>query len=100
MTQDNKRVIVPMINVNHNDDDTGLDIRVDLAGASKESVDLDVGDKGFCIKAEGEDFRYENCFMLAHDVKRESAKAKFDSGLLRISVPFKDTLHGHKVAIE
>jgi HSP20 family molecular chaperone IbpA len=38
--------------------------------------------------------------MLAHDVKRESATAKFDSGLLRISVPFKDTLHGHKVAIE
>ena len=100
MAQDNKRVVVPMINVNHNDTDTGLEIRVDLAGASKDSVDLDVGDKGFCIKAEGEDFRYENYFMLAHDVKRESAKAKFDSGLLRISVPFKDTLHGHKVAIE
>ena len=100
MAQDNKRVVVPMINVNHNDSDTGLEIRVDLAGASKDSVDLDVGDRGFCVKAEGEDFRYENCFMLAHEVKRESAKAKFDSGLLRISVPFKDTLHGTKVAIE
>ena len=100
MAQDSKRVVVPMINVNHNNDDTGLEIRVDLAGASKESVDLDVGDKGFCIKAEGDDFRYENCFMLAHEVKRESAKAKFDSGLLKISVPFKDTLHGHKVVVE
>ena len=100
MTQDNKRVIVPMINVNHNDDDTGLEIRVDLVGASKESVDLDVGDKGFCIKAEAEDIRYENCYMLAHEVKREEAKAKFDSGLLKITVPFKDTLHGHKVTIE
>ncbi|UCD78430.1 MAG: Hsp20/alpha crystallin family protein [Desulfobacterales bacterium] len=100
MAQEKKQVVVPMINVNHNEDDTGLDIRVDLAGASKESVDLDVGDKGFCIKAEAEDFRYENCFMLAHEIKRESAKAKFDSGLLRISVPFKDTLHGHKVTVE
>ncbi len=100
MTQEEKRVVVPMINVNHHDDDSGLEIRVDLAGASKESVDLDMGDKGFCIKAEGEDFRYENCYMLAHEVKREEAKAKFDSGLLKITVPFMDTLHGHKVTIE
>jgi HSP20 family molecular chaperone IbpA len=91
MTQEEKRVVVPIINVNHNGDDSGLEIRVDMAGASKESVDLDVGDKGFCIKAEAEDFRYE---------KREATKAKFDSGLLKITVPFKDTLHGHKVTIE
>jgi len=100
MAQDNKRVVVPMINVNHNDDDTGLEIRVDLAGAAKDSVDLDVGDKGFCIKAEAEDFRYENCYMLAHEIKRENAKAKFESGLLKIAVPFKEAWHGHKVAIE
>jgi len=100
MAQEEKRVVVPVINVNHNGDDTGLEIRVDMAGASKESVDLDVGDKGFCIKAEAEDFRYENCYMLAHEVKREKAKAKFDSGLLKITVPFKDTLRGHKVTIQ
>lgn len=100
MAQEEKRVVIPIINVNHNDDDSGLEIRVDMAGASKESVDLDVGDKGFCIKAEAEDFRYENCYMLAHEVKREEARAKFDSGLLKITVPFKDTLHGHKVTIE
>jgi HSP20 family molecular chaperone IbpA len=100
MGQEEKQVVVPMINVNHNDDDTGLEVRVDLAGASKESVDLDVGDKGFCIKAEAEDFRYESCYTLAHEVKGEGAKAKFDSGLLKITVPFQDTLHGHKVSIE
>jgi HSP20 family molecular chaperone IbpA len=100
MAQEEKRVVVPIINVNHNGDDTGLEVRVDLAGASKESVDLDVGDKGFCIKAEAEDFRYENCYMLAHEVMGEEAKAKFDSGLLKITVPFKDALHGHKVSIE
>ena len=43
-------------------------------------------------------FRYENCCMLAHEVKGE--ETKFDSGLLKINVPFKDTLHGHKVTIE
>ena len=66
MTEKEKRVIVPMININHNEDDTGLELRVDLAGASKESVDLDVGDRGFYVKAEADDFRCENCYILAH----------------------------------
>lgn len=99
MTEKSKRTIVPIVDVNHNDNDTGLEIRIDLAGASKESISLDMGEKGFCVKAEAEDFRYDNCFRLGHEVKNKSAKAKFDSGLLRISVPFKDTLHGHKVTI-
>jgi len=100
MAQEEKRVVVPIININHNNDDTGLEIRVDLAGASKKSVDLEMGNKGFCLKAEAEDFRYENCFMLAHEVVGGEAKAKFTSGLLTIHVPFRDRLHGHKVAIE
>ena len=100
MADEEKRVIVPVIHVNHNKDDTGLEIRVDIAGASKESVDLEMGNKGFCLKAEAEDFRYENCFMLSHEVVGDEAKAKFTSGLLIINVPFKDRLHGHKVTIE
>jgi HSP20 family molecular chaperone IbpA len=100
MAQEEKRVVVPIIHVLHNADDTGLDIRVDLAGAEKESIDLDIGDKGFCVKADADDFRYENCFMLAHEIKGELAQAKFNSGLLKISVPFKESWHGHKVNIE
>ena len=50
MNEAEKRVVVPMVNINHNDDDTGLIIKVDLAGASKNSVDLDMGEKGFCIR--------------------------------------------------
>ena len=100
MTQEEKRVVVPEVVINHNADNTGLEIRVDLIGALKESVDLDMGEKGFCLKAEAEDFRYENCFMLAHEVVGGEAKAKFTSGLLTIHVPFRDRLHGHKVAIE
>lgn len=95
-----KRSLVPLVNINHNDEDTGLFIDVDLAGASKDSVDLEVGNGGFCVKAEGDDFRYESCYMLAHEVVPEEVKAKFDSGLLRIHAPFKETTKGHKVAIE
>jgi HSP20 family molecular chaperone IbpA len=100
MEEKEKRVVVPMINTSHNEDDTGLNILVDLAGASKESVQLEMGKEGFCIKAEAEDFRYESCFRLAHRVKAEEARAKFQSGLLAIQVPFEDLLHGHRVAVE
>ncbi len=100
MEQLEKEVVVPIVHVNHNTDETGLAIRVDIAGASKESIDLEVGSRGFCVKAEADDFRYENCFTLGHEVVGEDARAKFRSGLLTITVPFKDGLHGHKVRVE
>jgi HSP20 family protein len=100
MAQVEKRVKLPITNINHNDDDSGLVITVDLAGASKESVDLDMGDNGFCIKAEAEDFRYDNCYMLAHEIRPKDTKAKFNSGLLTIRAPFKESRRGHKVTIE
>ncbi len=100
MVAEEKRLIVPMVSVTHNDDDTGLRIEVDLAGAQKESLDLEMGDVGFCVKGEAADFRYETCYMLAHEIKPKEAKAKFDSGLLRIEVPLKDIMRGHKVAVK
>jgi HSP20 family protein len=100
MANEEKRVIVPMTSTNHNEDNSGLVITVDLAGASKESVDLDMGDNGFCVKAEADKFRYENCFMLAHEIMPKESKAEFHSGLLTIHVPFKETRRGHKVTIE
>jgi HSP20 family molecular chaperone IbpA len=100
MPAEEKRVIVPRIDVSHNDEDSGLRISVNLAGAPKEGVELDMGKEGFCLKAEAEDFRYETCFMLAHRVKADQARARFESGLLTIYAPFEDALHGHRVAIE
>jgi HSP20 family molecular chaperone IbpA len=100
MAVEEKRVIVPRIDVSHNDEDSGLRISVNLAGAPKDSIELDMGKEGFCLKAEGEDFRYETCFMLAHKVRGDQARARFESGLLTIQVPFEDTLHGHRVSIE
>ena len=100
MEEKEKRLVVPTITTTHDETDTGLWISVNLAGAPKESVELEMGEAGLCVKAEAEDFRYESCFMLAHKIKPENAKAKFDSGLLRIHAPFEDTMRGHKVPVE
>ena len=98
--EEEKKVVVPTINVNHNVKDTGLRISVNLAGAWKDTVELEMGEEGLCVKGEGEDFRYETCFMLAHRVKPREAKAKFEAGLLTVQVPFEDAMRGHKVSIE
>ena len=100
MDREEKRVVVPAINVRHGEGGTGLLIDVDLAGAKQESVELEMGTEGFCVKGEGEDFIYESCYVLAHEVKANQAKAKLDSGLLQIRVPCKETMRGHKVKIE
>jgi HSP20 family molecular chaperone IbpA len=100
MTTEEKRVIAPAVNVSHNHEDRGLRIAVNLAGAPKESVELEMGKEGFCVKAEADDFRYETCYMLAHRVKGDEARARFESGLLTIQVPFEDTLRGHRVPIQ
>ena len=42
MEQEEKRVVVPMINVTHNESNLGLNIQVSLAGASKKTVDLEI----------------------------------------------------------
>lgn len=99
MEGNEKRTLIPMIEVCHNKNDNGLCIEIDLAGASKESVDLDVGKRGFCVKAEGSDFCYESCYTLAHEVKGEEASARFESGLLTVDIPFEDTIRGRKVDV-
>jgi HSP20 family molecular chaperone IbpA len=71
-----------------------------MAGASKDSVELEMGTGGFCVKGEAEGVRYENCFTLAHEVKPDAAQAKFESGLLTIDVPFRGAVRGHHVTIQ
>jgi HSP20 family molecular chaperone IbpA len=100
MGKEEKRVIAPRIDVTHNENDTGLHISVNLAGAPKETVELEMGKEGFCVKAEADEFRYETCFMLAHGVKSQEATAKLESGLLNIEVPFEEMMRGHKINIE
>ena len=58
MAEGEQRVGVPMIQGKHNEDEMGLSIDVDLAGAGKETVELEVGTGGFCVEGEEEEFRY------------------------------------------
>ena len=99
MDKKEKRVISPTVNVAHTDGDKGLRISVNLAGATKKSLGLEMGNEGFCVKAEAKDFKYHTCYMLAHKVKTKKADAKFNSGLLTIDVPFEESMRSHTIEI-
>jgi len=99
MDKKGKRVIAPTVNVAHMDGDKGLRININLAGATKKSLGLEMGKEGFCVKAEAKDFKYHTCYMLAHKVKPKKANAKFNAGLLTVDVPFEESMRSHQIEI-
>lgn len=95
-----KVVMSPRITISHNDKDEGYVIEVELPGVKKEDIELFFWSKGFCIDGKKEDIIYSECYNLAHEVRTEEAKAKFENGLLTIIVPFKEKLRAKKVKVE
>lgn len=102
MTNNSKifTITCPDVSVVHDENDEGLEVTVELPGVSKEKVDLTVSKTGFCVSASREDMRYEGCFQFAHDVDSNKTKAKFENGLLLLTVPFLEPLCGKKISIE
>lgn len=82
-------------------DDENYNIQVKLPGVEKEDIDFQMSENWFCLKAPKEDESYSGCWIIGHDVKPEEAKAKFENGLLSITVPMeKIASEGMKISIE
>ena len=88
----------PTIYIDH--DDKNYYLQVELPGVKKENVSLEVSDQSFCVKGSRTDIDIYGCYILAHAVYGEKAKAKFEDGLLNVEIPIKKILKGKKVAIE
>jgi HSP20 family protein len=88
----------PTIYMDH--DDKNYYLQVELPGVKKENVSLEVSDQSFCVKGSRTDIDIYGCYILAHAVDGEKAKAKFEDGLLNVEIPIKKILKGKKVAIE
>jgi len=91
-------VVVPEVCIDH--DDHAYSIEVELPGVKKEDVKLSVGEQSFCVEGSRGDVVFVGCFSLVHSVDEDKAKAKFESGLLKIDVPLKAAIKGRKIAIE
>ena len=98
MSRTQKQEILPEATVDH--DREKYHIEVELPGVSKEKIELEFGEQGFCVKASRDDVVFNACYSLAHTVDPKKADAKFENGLLKVTVPFKQPIAGTKVQVK
>jgi HSP20 family molecular chaperone IbpA len=95
-----KTLVIPTVCPYHDDKDENLIIEVELPGVKKKDVKLSMTDESFCVRGERADSMYHACYRFLHEVTLNEAKAKFDSGLLTITLPFKKLPKPREITIE
>lgn len=87
------------ISICPNSDNSGLIISAALPGVHKEDIRLNMTEDSLCLAGEREDLKYDCCYLLPCDVNAKKSDARFDSGLLTVTVPFKKASRGRSIAI-
>ena len=95
-----KVMFVPTVCAYHDEKDENLIIEVELPGVRKKDVKLEMTDEGFCVTGERADFIYQVCYSFLHEITLDEAKAKFESGLLTITVPFQKPARAKEIPVE
>ncbi len=72
----------PLIDVIETDDE--VQVIAEMPGVKKEDIDLNATEKTLEIKAEGENRRYHEIVELPCEVVPESAKARYNNGVLEV----------------
>jgi HSP20 family protein len=90
--------VVPNSSLCH-DQDT-YTIEIELPGVHKKDIEFDASENSFCLSAPRDDIEYFGCWILAHAIKPEEAKATFSNGLLRVTAPLAETIEGIRVPIK
>ena len=82
--------INPCACFSHDSTSGRLMIEVELPGANKSDIKLDMRSDSLCLSApRGDEAEYSTCFMLSHEVEPGKTEAKYENGLLRIFSPIK-----------
>ena len=63
-----------------------------IPGAPADTIDLKILEDSVHLTAPARDIEYVSALALAWQVKPHKAEAKYEHGLLRIEVPFKDPM--------
>ena len=74
------------------DEHSTLNLEVTLPGVKKENINLKMLEDSFYLSAPREDIQYVTALAFCCPVKPSAAKAKYDNGLLKVEIPFKDPM--------
>ena len=74
------------------DEHTIFNIEITIPGVKKEDIVVKMHEDSFYLSAPREDIEYVSALAFCCPVKPEAAKVKYEEGLLKIEVPFKDPM--------
>ncbi len=74
------------------DEHNTLTLDISIPGVPKESINLKMHADSFSLSAPREDIEYVTTLSFCCPVKPELAEAKYENGLLQVTVPFKDLM--------
>jgi HSP20 family protein len=75
-----------------NEDNNKLHLEIALPGVKKEDINLKLTDDSLYLNASREDVDYVATQAFCCPMNSKAAEAKYENGLLKLEVPFKDPL--------
>jgi HSP20 family protein len=83
------------------DTDSAIHLEICIPGVKKENINLKLLDESYSLFATRDDFDYVSTAAFCCPVKAQAAKASYENGVLKVSIPLKDPMEkAHLVTIE